>query len=361
MPLAFAALASSASASLQLRRKAIATPEDIEYLDEVMDMHGMTMNATSIVDVALNNYGTLFAAISAARLGDALASEGPFTLFAPDDKAFVEDLGNETLAKLLDPKWIHHLSDVLSYHVVMGETLMAEDLLSGDVLEMGNGELANITTGAPRYSINGHAIVEADQKADNGVVHGIGSVLLPGWVGVDVVSAAASLPDVFGTLSTAIELAGFTQLLNGKGPFTVFAPTNQAFAQLDNATLEFALGPNGTYFLADLLAYHVYPGIVTMEGIADIIDAGKGERFTMSNGFFADLTMATMDTNTTDLAMMNDTAMDMDGIDVVASAFEAPVVEYRINDILISSGDILVDNGIIHVIDEVNVPQMVRA
>lgn len=360
LPLAFAGLASSTSAA-QLRRNAVATAEDLEYLEEVgmgedTAMHGKMDNDTNTIVGVAQDYHTLHELISVAGLEDALESEGPFTLFAPTDKAFAEDIGNATLAKLLGPSWSTHLADILSYHVVMGEALMTEDLETGDVLQMGNGETANVTTGAPRYSINGHAVLEADQEADNGVVHGIGSVLLPSWVGVDMLEALAGLPEIFGTLNTAIELVGenITDIIGGEGPFTLFAPTNAAFEKLDPLLKEWWFGNNDTepdtWTLSEVLLYHLHDGIVTMNDIATLA-ASERPRLLMSYGFYAGLSMTTlealdMDTNVTGLAM-NDT----DGIDVVASAFEAPKVEYRINDMLISSGDILVNNGIIHVID----------
>ena len=79
--------------------------------------------------------------------------------------------------------------------------------------------------------------------------------------GADIVAVAAGADD-FKTLVTAIKTAGLVETLQGKGPFTVFAPTDKAFAALPEGTLENLLKPENKQMLVDILTYHVIAGKV---------------------------------------------------------------------------------------------------
>jgi len=134
----------------------------------------------TIVDVAAGNpdFSTLVAAITAAGLGETLAGEGPFTVFAPTNAAFAA-LPAGTLDSLLLPENKDQLTAILTYHVVPG-TVMAADLpaTATDVATV-NGAMVSVVAAPEGATVNGAKITAADVAASNGVIHVIDTVLLP--------------------------------------------------------------------------------------------------------------------------------------------------------------------------------------
>ena len=218
---------------------------------------------------AAAEFNTLLTAATAAGLDGVLADcdAGPFTVFAPTDAAFAA-LDEELLAAALgDPDGL--LTDILSYHIVPGY------LQSGAVLA--ETELATLLEGtslaidADAVTVNGVAISGVDNLACNGVVHVIDEVLLPDLPSIATVATDGG----FNTLVAALDAAGLVPTFAdcAAGPFTVFAPTDAAFA----AALE-ALGLTADQLLADtetlttVLQYHVVPGIV---GAAEVLESSS--------------------------------------------------------------------------------------
>merc|ERR1712194_890755 len=97
--------------------------------------------------------------------------------------------------------------------------------------------------------------------ASNGVVHVIDQVLLPTSITSNIVDIASGAAP-FSTLVSLIVAADLAETLNGEGPFTVFAPTNDAFAALDAAVVTYLTSPEGKDDLTKILTYHVYSGVV---------------------------------------------------------------------------------------------------
>lgn len=271
----------------------------------------------SILDIATasSDLSTLVTALSAAGLVEALGGDGPFTVFAPTDDAFVE----AEIDFLLDPEWILHLQSVLLYHVVQGEFL-AEDLEAGEeIASIFENEAINVTSVDP-VTINGAGVVQADVVASNGVVHIIDQVLFPEFTEVTIAELAAGVPDQFSTLVGLLDAANLTDTLNSDdGAFTVFAPNNDAFAKLDAATLELLASPEGAEMLEEILLFHVVPGIAYASGV-QVDDAA----ITLQGG---NITVTSIEPN-----------LVLDGQSTVISA------------------DILTRNGVIHIIDTVLMP-----
>ncbi|WP_240531935.1 fasciclin domain-containing protein, partial [Salinivibrio sp. YCSC6] len=90
--------------------------------------------------------------------------------------------------------------------------------------------------------------------------------------GHDIVDTAAKNDD-FSTLVAAVKAAGLVDTLKGEGPFTVFAPTNAAFAKLPEGTVDMLLKPENKDKLVDILTYHVVPGKVTAEQVMGMSSA----------------------------------------------------------------------------------------
>jgi uncharacterized surface protein with fasciclin (FAS1) repeats len=217
---------------------------------------------TTVVDiiVASPDHETLEAAVIAADLAGALSGDGPFTVFAPTDAAFAALPAGVLDALLADPTGA--LADILLYHVVSG-TALSTDLNDGDALATLLGPNVNVTIDMGTVFINGAQVIVANLEADNGVVHVIDAVLTPPTV-YDIIANS----DIHNTLETAIDLAELDGALSGEGTFTVFAPTDAAFAALDPAVLnEILADPAGT--LTEYLLYHVVGSIAFAADLND--------------------------------------------------------------------------------------------
>ncbi len=138
--------------------------------------------AGTIVDVAVDAgiFTTLVAAVDSAGLVETLSGEGPFTVFAPTDEAFVaalEELGLTAEELLADTET---LTSVLTYHVIAGEVDAATAIsLDGQSAETVNGAVIDISVVDGNVMINDATVVTADVMADNGIIHIIDTVLLP--------------------------------------------------------------------------------------------------------------------------------------------------------------------------------------
>jgi transforming growth factor-beta-induced protein len=204
---------------------------------------------------------TLVTALQAAELVSTLNGDGPFTVFAPVNSAFAE-LDDDLLARLLEDDNQALLQKVLTYHVVPGR-ILAADLEDGQTVTTVEGSTLTIDLdGSP--SVNGVEIVRTDIAASNGVVHLISGVLTQN---LDVTDTAVL--QGFDTLVAALSAADLVDDLQGDGPFTVFAPTEQAFADLLatlNVTAEQLLARDD---LDDILLYHVVAGEAFASDLSD--------------------------------------------------------------------------------------------
>jgi uncharacterized surface protein with fasciclin (FAS1) repeats len=168
--------------------------------------------------------------------------------------------------------------------------------------------------------VNDATVTAADVMASNGVIHVIDMVLMP--------PTAASLKDIvdtavaagsFKTLATALTAADLVTTLKGAGPFTVFAPTDAAFAKLPAGTVENLLKPENKATLQSILTYHVVAGKVLA---ADVVKLTK--------------------------------ATTVQGQDVSISVSGSTV---KVNAPTVTTTDVMASNGVIHVIDTVLMPK----
>ena len=130
-----------------------------------------------IVDTAVGakDFKTLVTAVKAAGLVDTLKGDGPFTVFAPTDKAFAK-IPKEKLEALLKDK--KALADVLTYHVVAGK-VMAADVVKIDSAETVLGKPVKISVKDKKVMVNNSIVEATDIECSNGVIHVIDTVLLP--------------------------------------------------------------------------------------------------------------------------------------------------------------------------------------
>lgn len=213
-------------------------------------------------------FRTLLAAAQAAGLVDALKGPGPLTVFAPNDAAFAK-LGSRTISTLLANPEL--LAKVLTYHVVPGK-VMAADVVGLSSATSLQGSPINISVSGGKVRLNGNStVIATDIGASNGVIHVIDTVILPPFDIVDV----ATLNGNFKTLLTAVKAAGLTNTLRSAGPFTVFAPTDRAFAKLPAATLNALLKDPAA--LSNILLYHVVPGKVMAADVVGLSSAKSAQ------------------------------------------------------------------------------------
>ena len=224
-----------------------------------------------IVDTAVEagQFDTLVAAVKAAGLVDVLKSDGPFTVFAPTDEAFAK-LPKGTLESLLKPENKDKLAAILTYHVAPGK-LTASDVTRATGVASVNGQWLGFKAANGKVMVDAATVVTADIKCANGVIHVIDQVVLPEQQNIVQVAAGAK---TFNTLLTAATSAGLAEALQSDGPFTVFAPTDEAFAKLPAGTLENLLKPENKEQLAKIIKHHVLSGRVYSPAAMKANDAG---------------------------------------------------------------------------------------
>ncbi len=244
-----------------------------------------------IVDTAVadGRFQTLVAAVTAAGLVDTLKGEGPFTVFAPTDDAFAK-LPAGTIDELLKPENKQALTDILLYHVVPGK-VMAADVVGLTSAATALGKDVAIKVDMGNVYVNDAKVIITDIETSNGVIHVIDTVLLPP---AEEAAAPGTIVDIaaaderFSTLVAAVTAAGLVDTLKGEGPFTVFAPTNDAFAALPAGTLDSLLLPENKQQLTDILLYHVVAGKVMASDVVGLSAAptvlGKDITITIKDG-----------------------------------------------------------------------------
>ncbi len=201
------------------------------------------------------NLDTLQSLVAQAGLNASLSGNGSFTVFAPTDAAF-ELLGQETLANLGKPESKANLTAILTYHVVPGTWTAAQFGKNGSANTL-NGQRLGFAGTNGSFTVGEVAITQTDIKCSNGVIHVVDAVLLP--TQANIVEVAGSNGN-YSTFLKACKAAGLEATLTKNGNFTVFAPTDEAFAKLPAGMLEMLMQPENRLQLREILSYHVVPG-----------------------------------------------------------------------------------------------------
>jgi transforming growth factor-beta-induced protein len=258
-------------------------------------------------------------ALTAADLVAPLKGTGPFTVFAPTDEAFAK-LPPGTITDLLKPENKPKLIKILTYHVLAGKALTAADIIAMNPpfrLEMMNNISTRINLVGGKVKVNDATVVVANVMASNGIIHALDTVLLP----PDIVQTAID-DGRFKILVTALTAADLVAPLKGTGPFTVFAPTDDAFAKLPPGTLADLLKPENKPKLIKILTYHVVGGRAL--SAADILALKPPFKLEMLNGL--------------------STTITVDGGKI------------KVNDATVIVANVIATNGIIHALDTVLLP-----
>ena len=278
---------------------------------------------TTVMDIISGSpdHNYLEAALVQEGLDAALIQNPNVTVFAPTDASFdalAAALGTDISGILALP----NLTDVLTYHVV-GANVPASAVTNGDIVDaLSTTNTLKLTkTASGSVYANQAMVVAADLIADNGVVHSVDAVLLPYETVIDV-----AIDNGFNALATAVITAELMPALTEPlAEYTVFAPTDQAFENLASAVgipFEDLFNPDeiAPEELAQVLIYHVLGSEVLAAGV--------------TNGAIVN-----------SLSQLNDLKL------TVKSSGEAFV-----NQAQITATDITCDNGVVHVLDGVLLP-----
>lgn len=274
----------------------------------------------NIVQVAssLPQFSTLVAAVQKAELVDTLSGAGPFTVFAPTNAAF--DALLTRLNTTLEAATKEDLIPVLTYHVVMGRVAAADVVNLKVATTLGGGDFRIQVEGTSVRLLFGGAapamVTMTDVPASNGLIHVIDTVMLP----PGDLATVASGKDDFTTLVAALQRADLVDAIKAPGPFTVFAPTNAAFASLlDSNPAWESLQDIPLQTLTDVLKYHVVMGKVYSENVVTLTSANT---------------------------LLTGKAISINAMSGV-----------KLNgDTNVAATDVLAKNGVIHVIDKVLIP-----
>lgn len=219
--------------------------------------------ATTIVDAAVadGNFNTLVAALQATGLDEVLSdTEAKYTVFAPTDAAFAL-LGEDTINALLADT--DTLSDILLYHVLPGEVDATAAIASvGTTVNTANGDAIGLSLDGDMLLVNTVTVTATDIMTDNGIIHVIDAVLLPPadmTEPTDNIVETAIAAGSFTTLVATLQATGLDAVLaDEEATFTVFAPTDAAFAMIDEETINTLLANPDV--LTSILLQHVVSG-----------------------------------------------------------------------------------------------------
>jgi transforming growth factor-beta-induced protein len=289
-----------------------------------------TVVETQVVDIvqtAINNgnFKILVTALEAAGLVPVLKSTGPFTVFAPTDAAFAK-LPPGTIADLLKPENKQKLIHILLYHVVAGNLTAAAIIALNPPVKVETlaGQSVLVTKDGDKLKVNDATVIIADVFATNGIIHAVDTVLLPPAEKYDIVDTAVNNGN-FKILVTALQAADLVNTLKSAGPFTVFAPTDAAFAKLPPGTIADLLKPENKPKLIHILLYHVVAGNLTAKAIIALNPPVRVETLARQS------VLVTIDGS-----------------------------KLKVNDATVIIPDVFATNGIIHAIDTVLLPRQFR-
>lgn len=263
----------------------------------------------------------LYAAVVKAGLGATLSSAGTFTVFAPTNEAF-KAAGFPTLKSVQDAP-ADVLQSVLLYHALSSKVLAsAVQGVSALAVTTLAGKDFYVSGSGGKVWVNDATVTTKDIVASNGVIHVIDRVLMPPTK--NLVQLAQSYPNLTTLVAAVVKLGQPTiDLLSSGGTFTVFAPTNDAFAGLLTKLGKSSLGEVSNEQLADVLTYHLISGRIfsynLSEGLMKATVNGEELKFSLAGG-------------ATVKGKMNDTASKIVAVNILGT------------------------NGVVHVIDQVLLP-----
>ena len=251
------------------------------------DTPAPTNTITDIV-VSGSTFTTLESAVLKANLQATLSGPGPFTVFAPDDAAFIASgITTATLNSLTAAQ----VQKILLYHTI-GSKIAAADVPAGPNAKVitASGDSVFVTKNSTGVYVNGIKVTTADVSADNGVIHVIGKVLIPPAGNIVETAVASGLDSLVKAVTRATTASGGDPSLAstlGTARLTVFAPTNAAFTQLLSALSLAKIDDIPVATLLAVLRYHVVGGRAFSSDLSNsslAMLAGGNTTVNLSNG-----------------------------------------------------------------------------
>ena len=276
------------------------------------------------------DFGTVIGLLTTLGLDQALVDlDGEFTLFAPTDQAF-QELPDGLFMELAKPENAELLKSILLYHGMPGRypAARALTLVNSSSLE---GSTLDFTKFDGGLQVEQAEVIATDLEFAGGVVHAIDKVLVPPAVAIklsDVPTDAAAPIAGVSTVFALVEAAGLSEALADKERYTLFAPTDEAFAALPRETVEALLRPENIDALRAVLLNHVVDGGVTA---------------------FTALRLAQ--------SVPVGDSVPVEPLGGKALALASKGGELTIGGAVIERTDILLGNAVVHVVDQVLVPE----
>lgn len=312
---------------------------DIDATNGVIHVVDAVIGLPTVVDFAIadDTFSTLVTALTrddltvdfVTTLSTANGtSPAPFTVFAPTNDAFTSlltELGVDSLDDIDEPT----LTATLSLHAVAEDNVLASELTDDMTITTLGGDItANITGGATLTDVNGRVseIIVTNVQAANGIIHVINKVVLP-QLPQNIVGKALDTP-ILSSLVAALQAADgdLVNVLSGVGPFTVLAPTNDAFTAFLSDNNFATLGDVPTDVLAQVLLNHVIADSELMS--TDLVNLGSGYTNTEATG-----------AGNNKMSLYFDTS--------------SGVMFNGISSVITDGADIDATNGVIHIVDKV--------
>lgn len=231
------------------------------------DMPGPASSTISEIVTENPQLSTLASALDQAELSDTLESNGPFTVFAPNNEAFIKaGISN------VDSMSAGELRPLLTSHLIGGE-VKASDIQSGAKQTLNGNNTIYFSKNAQGLFINGNIkVLSSDVDASNGIIHTIDNVITAPTQSLAQLVAGdtdySELMTLVSAADTSVKNALMTNLQNG---YTIFAPANAAFTQLYQTTpKDSLLAPSNKAMLTNILLYHVLPGRVFSPDLSNV-------------------------------------------------------------------------------------------
>jgi uncharacterized surface protein with fasciclin (FAS1) repeats/formylglycine-generating enzyme required for sulfatase activity len=357
LPLALA----TAFLGTALLAPSLAAQSNVRFVASPPVQRGQATSVEDIVETAKRaGFRTLVAALEAADMVELLQGDGPMTVFAPSDEAFAS-LPVGTLQELLRPENKAKLRAILALHVVQGRLVSYEvgNIDAPQMARMSSGERLAVSANRSGFKIGEATVVAADLRCKNGWIHAIDRVLLPAKAYTEnsmkmamkeaaptsLLAALRAAPDGrYSTFLAAVEASGADQdwaQPEPTGNWTVFVPTNAAFARIDPKDLTRLLDPTNREALRALLDWHAVPELkpfgflLNDRELAPAMISNEGDRFVLDvlcNGMVFVYTLRT--------------SWDRES----EEPFKARII----------AGDIPVGGSLVHVVDRVMLPPLLE-
>lgn len=280
------------------------------------------------------NLSILVDAMLKIGLGTPLSEPGNYTLFAPNNDAF-EKLPEGTMDKYMDNEWGMHLEDIVMSHLT-NDNVDSKNLIDGTEVNTLNGDTMLITKD-PDTKINGYiSIVQSDIPASNGLMEEIDGVILPPSALLDIATYAGIVSDIdvipysFKSLLSLLHLADLSDYVSSTSPITLLAPHDSAIEKLDPGFVQYLSDPANKDMLVKVLQYHIIEGNKYSKNLVSGREVGT--------------------TNGDDVRFYKNIKFGQFKSNKIVVDLKATMVD----------SDVLANNGVIHVIDILLVPDDVQ-